>query len=283
MSGLPASGKSTVAKSLIKELYPNAVRLNKDLFRKMFFFSDWTWQNEKFVNEYEEVLAEQMLSEGRDVIIDDTNLTPYHENKWTEVAKRQNALFIKATQTTSWEECVDRDFDRENSVGEYVIKNMAMSLGQVKGDFVIVDLDGTLCDITDRRHFVTDDGNEKNWKAFFENIPGDKLRPEVAEIVKYLNRTGKKIVYMSGRPEEYKQQTLEWLMRNDMDFNFTLIMRKKGDRRHDVIVKREFLNKYFPNREQIIGVIDDRPAVVRMWKEELGSENVLDVGDGVEF
>ena len=282
MRGLPASGKSTVAKQLQKDI-PDTVRLNKDLMREMLHFGEYNWRNEKQINQLEEFIAETLIRNGVNVIIDDTNLFQKHFDKWKALAVKCGSLFIEAKQTTDWRECVERDYNREKPVGEYVIKNFAMSLGQVEGDFVICDLDGTLCDITDRRHLVNAGGGEKDWKAFFENIPGDKVRYEVAEHVKFLNKIGYKIVYLSGRPEEYKQQTMEWLNKYGLDFNFTLIMRKKGDRRDDVIVKREMLNKYFPDRTKILGVIDDRPSVIRMWKEELGAGRVHDVGDGIEF
>lgn len=285
MSGLPASGKTTVAKSLIEEVYPGAIRVSKDLISEMLHFGEFTPQNRKQVIELEKIMARNFLADGISVIVDDTNLGQRYEDAWKSIAVEKGALFIKATQTTDWMTCVERDFRRDKPVGEYTIKNFALEMGQVDGDFIICDLDGTLCDIKDRLHLVRSDdaGSEKNWKAFFENIPGDKLREEIANTVKQLHKDGFKIIYMSGRPEEYKQQTIEWLSRHGMDFNFSLIMRKFGDRRDDVIVKREMLNKYFKNRSQIKRVIDDRPKVVRMWKEELGDELVEDVGGGVEF
>lgn len=282
MSGLSASGKSTVAESLQKEVYPGSIRVNKDLLRKMLHFGEYNWKNEKTVSSLETAIAREVLLAGGDVIVDDTNLHDHHEQKWTQLARECGALFIKVTQTTAWEECVERDSKRADSVGADVIKKQAMELDLVDEKFVICDLDGTLCDITDRRHFVSGK-DDKSWEKFFANIPGDKLREDVAETVKDLNAKGFKVVYLTGRPEEYKAQTVEWLIRMGMDFNFTLIMRRKGDKRDDVTVKREMLNKYFPDRTRICGVIDDRPSVLRMWKEELGEDLVLDVGDQVEF
>lgn len=282
LSGLPASGKSTLAKSLMDEVYPDAVRVNKDLLRKMLNFGEYNWRNEKFVMNAEKAVAIIALMEGKDVIVDDTNLLPRHEDTWRELAEFNNAVFIKNTVNTPYMECVVRDHVRADSVGEYVIKNFALELGQVEGKFIICDLDGTLCNIDDRKHFVSGT-DKKSWEKFFANIPGDTLREDIAEAVRWFADKGYKIVYLTGRPENYKSQTLAWLEKNGMDFNFSLIMRKKDDKRPDTDVKREMLNKYFKNRDQIYGVIDDRPCVVRMWQEELGFTRVWDVGDGVEF
>lgn len=281
MKGLPASGKSTIAESLQKEVYPDAVRVNKDLLRKMLHFGEYSWRHEAVVSDIEELIVHEMLGLSFDVIVDDTNLTDYHKDKWEEIAKQNNAIFIISEMNTTWEECVDRDANRKESVGEDVIKKYAMALDKVDGSFVICDLDGTLCDISGRRHFVTNDG--KNWDKFFANIPGDEVREEVAERVRMLRQAGFKIVYVSGRPDNYEKETREWLAKNGLDFQFTLIMRKAGDKRPDTQVKKEMALKYFKDFSKVFGVIDDRPCVVRMWKELFGDDKVWDVGDGVEF
>lgn len=283
MRGFPGSGKSTVAESLQKEVYIDAVRLNKDLLREMFHFGEYNWSNEKFIMQWQETLAQCFLDDGIDVIIDDTNLKPYHENKWRKIAEETESQFIVIDQKTDWKECCVRDSMRAKPVGSDVIKKFAMELGQVEGEFVICDLDGTLCDIDHRLHHVKQPVGQKDWKSFFEELKYDDVRLEVAERIEMLNRFGYKIVYLSGRPEDHKEATEKWLGEHFLNFNFTLIMRRKGDKRDDVTVKREFLNKYFPDKSKICCVVDDRPSVIRMWREELPETAVIDVGKGVEF
>ena len=58
-------------------------------------------------------------------------------------------------------------------------------------------------------------------------------------------------------------------------------MRKSGDKRPDTDVKKEILDKYFKDKIKIFTVIDDRPSVIRMWKEN--KLDVIDVGDGIDF
>ena len=81
---------------------------------------------------------------------------------------------------------------------------------------------------------------------------------------------------MTGRMEQARRQTELWL---DANVDFTpvaLLMRADDDYRPDSIVKRELYETHVKDKYDIIGVIDDRASVVRMWREELGL-TVLDV------
>jgi hypothetical protein len=58
-------------------------------------------------------------------------------------------------------------------------------------------------------------------------------------------------------------------------------MRNEFDHLPDVDFKRGILNKYFVDRSKILKIYDDRPSVIRMWREE--GLDVVDVGNGVDF
>ena len=87
------------------------------------------------------------------------------------------------------------------------------------------------------------------------------------------------LVLVSSRPEDYRRQTTDWLAQNEMKFD-NLIMRQSGDKRPDTEVKNDIYHRYLKHYN-IVRVFDDRPSVIRMWREK-GLE-VQDVGDGVEF
>lgn len=141
---------------------------------------------------------------------------------------------------------------------------------------IIVDIDGTLADCSHRLHFVR--GKRKRWNKFFAAASKDKPRVDVVSRVRELARQHK-IHLVTGRPEEYRQQTLKWLSFYRIPFE-SLYMRESGDYRPDDVVKQEILDLCF-DKDKVGLVIDDRPRVVRMWRSN-GLE-VLDVGDGVEF
>lgn len=286
MSGLPASGKSTAAKELVRAS-GNAVRLNRDLLRTMLHFDKWSPRNEGDIIEVEKALARFFLNKGKNVIVDDTNLAEYHERMWITIANEMDAKFEKRRVKTSVDECIERDMNRDVNkfVGADVIIQMAMANGLMpppKKGYVICDLDGTLCDINHRLHYVKGD-EKKDWKSFFRGIKDDKLRFEVLDKLKGYENEGYEIVFVSARPDTYRPETEHWLamhLDDVMDYK-TLIMRKGGDRRPDTEVKEEILMKYFEGGKHVHKVFDDRPSVIRMWRSH-GLE-VEDCGAGIEF
>ena len=59
-------------------------------------------------------------------------------------------------------------------------------------------------------------------------------------------------------------------------------MRAEKDYRKDTIVKREMYEQMLVDGYDPKLVFDDRPSVLRMWREIEGLQ-VVDVGHGVEF
>ena len=288
--GLPASGKSTESEAKMTR-EGNTVRINKDLLRTMLHFDKFNYKNEGHTRDASRVLATHFLSKGINVIIDDTNLNPGTRQSWVELAKQFEAKieYIDMTNVPI-DECIRRDTLRENSVGKSVIQKMAMQhLGYLSGESIVIcDLDGTLCDIKHRLHFVN--GEKKDWKSFFQHMMGDKLRIDVFEKL-HEALTGmspiqtSRLIFVSARPESYRGMTLEWLTKSLSGTGLlerceALIMREDGDSRPDTQVKSDIYDKYL-KQLRIIKVFDDRPSVIRMWREK-GLE-VEDVGDGIEF
>ena len=72
----------------------------------------------------------------------------------------------------------------------------------------IFDIDGSLAEIEHRRHFVSD--GKKNWNDFFKNMIYDTPRQDIVDILLEYYKTHE-IVIVSGRPENYKKQTVNWL------------------------------------------------------------------------
>src|SRR5574343_1364540 len=120
--GLPASGKSTYAKELIKN--NNFKRVNKDLLREMIDDSKWTRGNEKFVLKARNNLISLMLSEGYNVVCDDTNFASKHEETLRQIAAQNKADFEIKEFEVSVEECIKRDLLRQKPVGKDVILRM---------------------------------------------------------------------------------------------------------------------------------------------------------------
>lgn len=288
MRGISGSGKSTLAKGMVLS-QPNTVRLNRDLLRTMLHDDIWNGKKESITIEAEYALAETMLKNKQNVIIDDTNLSERTVDMWRRLANDEdvNAQFEIIDVETDIATCIGRDLQRENSVGSNVIIQQALQYKEFMKDqkVIIVDLDGTLCDTSNRTVFVKGPG-KKDWKSFFAGIKDDPLREDVAAMIMADLKPDTHVILVSGRPENYREVTMNWLAEMGQKYQHefpsfvTLLMRRQDDNRDDDIVKREIYEKYLKHTN-VVKVFDDRPRVIRMWRE-LGLE-VEDVGTGEEF
>lgn len=129
---------------------------------------------------------------------------------------------------------------------------------------VIFDIDGTLADISHRRHLLQQ--NPHNWKAFFDEMGGDKPNPPIVNLYRLIwNSSDYQCVIVTGRPEQYRKVTEQWLAWNEIPFQ-KLMMRPKSDQRPDHSVKQEFLDELQSAGMKIEFVVDDRKSVVDMWR-----------------
>lgn len=280
--GLPGSGKTTVAKARIKD-NPNSIkRVNKDDLRAMMDAGHWSKGNEKFVLKIRDQIIREALSAGKHVICDDTNLHPKHEHQLRQIAKECDAGFHvnKAfLEEVSVEECIERDLKRTNSVGEKVIRDMYNAFLRPElptyeppphaPEAILVDIDGTLAHMDGRRPY--------DW----DRVREDKLDEEVATLVGALYKQYR-VILLSGRDGACFNDTKLWLAQHAVPYH-EIFMRAEGDMRKDTVVKKELFKQHIEDSYQVKFIIDDRPSVCRMWREEVGLK-VLQVGDPhVEF
>ena len=129
---------------------------------------------------------------------------------------------------------------------------------------IIVDLDGTLADVSHRVHHVQKE--VKNKKAFNSLLGQDGLNHWCFELVESMRARGYKIVFMTGRPEKYWDETVDWLERKNIVYD-ELYMRPLRASVPDALVKKNIYYESIANRMEIIFVVEDRLSVVRMWRE----------------
>lgn len=130
----------------------------------------------------------------------------------------------------------------------------------------MVDLDGTLCDASHRVHHVQ--SKPKNWDAFYAGMADDEIISSVASVLHMARLAGLHIVYLTGRPDNYRDTTERWLSDHALlPDDSSLIMRRAGDFRLDDIVKRELYQAEVEPMYDISFVLEDRARVVRMWRD----------------
>ena len=129
---------------------------------------------------------------------------------------------------------------------------------------ILFDIDGTLALIDHRRPQL--DGERPNWKAFNALMGDDTPNPPVVALYKTLWETGQyELILVSGRGEESRDLTENWLFWNEIPFE-TLLMRPKNDTRSDVVIKREILAALRGQGKSVLFAVDDRQSVVDMWR-----------------
>lgn len=281
MRGLPGSGKTTRAQKIMKDT-GNTFRVNRDSIREMLHFNSWTPKNEKLTIEAEKLVAAAILKSDYNLIVDDTNLTVGHVDMWKAIAKDYGARveIIDMMKEVPVSMCIARDAQRERPIGRAIIMDMALRVGIVNlGNVVLCDIDGTIADPTHRLEHVKKE--KKDWKTFFSLMHLDAPRQDVwNRVINSAENNEAYIILISARPERYRKVTEDWLIEHKMTEFVHLLMRPTTDHREDTLVKSDMCDRFL-HSANIVEIFDDRPSVIRMWRER--GFNVTDVGQGYEF
>jgi predicted kinase len=276
--GPPGSGKSTMAKNLIHNDGDHGaatVYINQDSQGKL-------QHMEKF---------REAIRNGQHIIVDRMNFNKAQRNGYLEQAKKAGYETEIRVLHESYNTCYERACER---VGHETIKDEINARQAINFFFksyervedweadrviriypehrklsaIICDLDGTLCNIEHRRHHVRKtDGSKKNWMAFMDGIKDDTLHNWCESILRmFRQNSGMQIVLCSGRSENERPATVEWLDKHKIGYD-NLFMRLGGDSRQDSIVKEILLDFEILTRYTPYFMIDDRQQVVDMWRK----------------
>lgn len=117
----------------------------------------------------------------------------------------------------------------------------------------VFDIDGVLADVTHRLRFL--ESRPKDWDGFFAAAPAD---PPLAEGVALAKEAAAdcEVVYVTGRPEQCRTDTVDWLRRHDLPEG-RLEMRRGRDRRPARLAKPELLARIARDRVVAVVVDDD--------------------------
>lgn len=288
--GLPGSGKTTRARQWVDANPAARTRVNRDDLRMTLFGVTWglDYAQENAVTFAQHAAVRGLLRAGWDVVVDDTNLRLRHARAWANIAVEVGADLEVWDINVDVEECVRRDGARTRVVGEHVIRGMAaryrfplpaVTPSERAADTAprayepntslpsawLVDVDGTLALMGDRSPYDT------------TRVSEDTPNPTICDLAGMLRAEGHALVIMSGRDEECRTDTAAWLDHNLGDYD-ALHMRGHLDRRPDYLVKADLFDAHIRDRWNVIGVLDDRTQVVRMWRS-MGL-TCLQVADG---
>ena len=261
LRGLPGSGKTTYAQELANKGW---VRVNKDDLRAMLNNGKFSKDNESYVIALRDEIIISSLVQGKNVVVDDTNLDPKHLIAFESIAGEFLADFEIKFFDVDVKECIRRNALREKPVPDKVIYNMyerylkpptpVIEYDDNKEECIIVDIDGTLAHIADGRN-PYDASRAMN----------DSLDDAVSVITAMFYNHGYKVIILTGRSAEHRNVTVEWLEANGVDYD-EIYTRAEGDMRKDSIIKEELFRTYVEPRFNVKFVLDDRNSVVQKWR-----------------
>lgn len=137
---------------------------------------------------------------------------------------------------------------------------------------VLVDMDGTLVDVSSIRHHVTKalraDGSYAtvDFDAFHSRSVDCPPIPVTVDHVHRWHLSGHAILIVTARSEKYRPHTSWWLADNYIP-HVDLHMRDSWDSRPDYEVKKDILST-LRRKWDIVHAIDDNPSVITLWREE---------------
>lgn len=280
--GCSGSGKSTYAKELVSQGWGE---VNRDRWRFLLFTENKKdWSLYKFSKEREKEVT--MMCEGEfngwvtlgyNIVVSDTNLNPKTLQNWinkgNDIGYDVEVKYFSETLTT----LLKRDKKRGGlSVGQDVIFDQWQKWLEITGakryvpnEFkpkaIILDIDGTIALTNGRSHY-----------DYTEEVLTDIARIDVIDLVHaFASTTDSQIICVSGREAVCKEWTKEWLDTYYIDYS-ELHMRREGDSRCDTIIKEEIFWNDIEPHYNVIAAFDDRPRVIRKWKD-IGIPLVVDV------
>lgn len=274
--GISASGKTTWSTDFVTK-NDKWIRVSRDDYRYMLKNSGKTENKvENMITAMMENSIEQSIKAGFNVIIDNTHCKESYINKIINKFKYYADIDYRVFDI-SLNKAIERDNNRDKKVDEDAIKRMYNNYKILIDSFdfqpitkqnrtpilpedsaltsaVIFDIDGTIALMKNRHAF--------DWNK----VDRDGLNWVVSEHIDLQRSMGRKIILVSGRSDESRKLTEEWLDYYNIRYD-KLYMRKKDDYRKDTIIKEEIYNNDIKDNYNIICVYDDRLDVVKMWSK----------------
>lgn len=288
--GIPGSGKSTYAKSLMEENPSKYKRINNDFLREAFDFSNYSKENEKVLTSIRNSLTKQFLEQGYSVIIDNVNA---NFNNIEDLVKVCSSLNLDVTIKEKiiyldLQEAIKRDSLRTGKaqVGRLVIAKFWKSLGKeslkdreersivfnkvpVKKlekldnlpNCIISDLDGTLSIFNQKdQHCPLDAHFRSPYHA--ETCDKDTVHPNLLALIK---ASDCEVFFLTGREEKYREKTKIFL--DKLNLRYKLFMKPTDSKIKDYKFKIDVYEQEIKGKYNVLAVFEDRNRCVTAFRQ----------------
>jgi predicted kinase len=262
ITGIPASGKTTLAKKM-QELNQNLFRTNRDDLRMQHHAGVYSSNNESLIKAMQEFAIVEALKAGQDVVCDDAGLLNPKTMQWLKTLAENNGADFAiddACTHTPIDEAIRRNALRPNGVPEAVIwqfvdRYMPIAPREQYGNLpkaIVVDIDGCLA----RKH---PDRDVYDWSKAHLDTVHDPIKHLV-------NNTPHEVIILTGRTGDQDGRKIlkSWLLDNVVKFD-RIKMRSKGDFSQAAVFKKRVLEELLQDWN-IQLVLDDDATVIQMAK-----------------
>lgn len=137
---------------------------------------------------------------------------------------------------------------------------------------IIVDIDGTITDISHRLHFI--EWEKKDWDGFYSHLSEDKPKQDIIALIKsvYYDEDNRwdnlQLIFVTWRSDKYFPITDTWLRKHAFPYaDYKIFMRKEWDFRQDYEVKKEIYENEIKDKYDVNYIFEDRDQVVKMYRE----------------
>jgi hypothetical protein len=236
-------------------------RIDADTLRLMLGGRERSRADDEFARGQRDALIVAALEDGRDVLLEDSTFDRHEERHLRELVRSLATLEVIRAEPIDASGAVPVEHEpppgkKERRRGKDRLSRprpMKYDPDPHLPPAVICDLDGTLALIHGRSPYDA------------ARCERDELNTVVAGILRALVEPRPAVLLVSGREERYREQTVRWLTRHNIEYN-ELHMRPTGDYRKDTVIKREIFEREIRHRYRIEFVLDDRNQVVEMWR-----------------
>jgi phosphoglycolate phosphatase-like HAD superfamily hydrolase len=121
----------------------------------------------------------------------------------------------------------------------------------------VFDIDGVLADVRHRLHFL--DARPRDWDAFFAAVGADAVLTQGVDAIRDALADGLGVVYLTGRPERCRQDTVQWLHAHGLPVA-EVLMRPDAERRPARLFKVAALRR-LASHADVAYLVDDDPEV----------------------
>lgn len=133
--------------------------------------------------------------------------------------------------------------------------------------WIIVDLDGTVCNIDHRKDFAVN----KEWDEFHSRGVHDMPHPHVVDLIRREMNSGMNLLAVTGRPETWRTKTLAWMKEHDALLFEDLLMRPNKSFDPAGIVKVQLIDEFFGGHDQALEAVayclDDQDKIVKVLRD----------------